>query len=144
MVDNFTNEEAIAILAHEIGHIKKHHLWIRLLITIAPMPIMVIAGMLLDAYEDFAHVDIAVLPVIIVVIVFIIIYIGVITVYFSRIQEKQADIYALKLGTPKDILINSLLKIARLNDMAIKMNKVDEKFQTHPSIARRIKYIEHF
>jgi len=39
-------------------------------------------------------------------------------------------------------MITALLKLARLNHTATKLKKLDEGFQTHPSIARRIKQIE--
>ena len=56
--------------------------------------------------------------------------------------RRKADRFALKIGIKPEVMITALLKVARLNHMALKQKKLDEKFQLHPSMARRIGRIE--
>jgi|GEM_PF-6045114 len=58
-----------------------------------------------------------------------------------RMQERSADRYVLKLGIDYRDYALALLKLAEYNHITTKLNKADETFQTHPSIARRIKWI---
>lgn len=39
-------------------------------------------------------------------------------------------------------MITALLKVAMLNHLSVKQKKLDEKFQPHPSMVRRIEQIE--
>ena len=61
--------------------------------------------------------------------------------FFSRIQERQADKYVIKSGIDINTYISALRKIAMLNDAMTKTNKFDDKFQTHPSLEKRISWL---
>lgn len=142
LIENADEKEIEAIVGHEIGHIKKHHILIRMLVTLVPIPVFSLIGSLMDSYEKNNHTEIPVIPGLIVFMVIFIIYYGVVFHYITRTQERQADDYVLKLGVDPNVYISSLIKLSKLNHMNMKMNKLDEKFQTHPSFARRIRWIE--
>lgn len=142
LVENADAKEVEAIVGHEIGHVKKHHLWIRMLVTLVPIPVFSLIGSFMDSYEKNNHTQIPVIPGIICLLVLTFIYYIVVYYYITRSQEYQADEYVLKLGIDPIIYISSLIKLSKLNHMNVNMNKLDEKFQTHPSFSRRIRRIE--
>ncbi len=140
LLENFTLEETKAIVAHEIGHIKKKHLWKRTGLAIGGLFLFMLTGFFMNKYEEmFADI-----PIWIGIILFVLIYLFYFVFlikYISRIQEMQADEYVLSLGIEPEVMITSLFKLAKLNNTVMKFKKHDETFQTHPGYDRRIKWI---
>ncbi|MGE5403771.1 MAG: M48 family metalloprotease [Candidatus Saccharibacteria bacterium] len=137
LLDNLSMEEIESILAHESGHIKNHDLWIRTGLALASSPIVFIAGLLLHKYAagrsmyfDFF-----------VIIILVVLYFNILFRYFTRLHETHADEYVLELGIDPKIYIAALYKLAKLNQAVMRFNKIDEKFQTHPSVAKRIQWV---
>lgn len=141
-IENSSIDQIEAVLAHEIGHAKRHHNWINVLLGLAYVPIFALLINIIQYYEYINDTHISIVTYIIILAAFYIIYSRLITLFFSRIHEKQADAYVLKLEIDPQVYISALLLLSRLNNSVTKMNKLDEKFQTHPSIARRIRWIE--
>jgi STE24 endopeptidase len=140
LLENLDIEETKAILAHEIGHIKRHHLWIRTALFLGIIVIFPSVGALFEWYEaEFSEISIWI-GVSIIVILFIA-YMGFFMYFIYRVQERQADAYVLELGVNPIVFISGLYKINKLNNMVMKFGKLDEKLQTHPSMAKRIKWI---
>ncbi|MCL6600729.1 MAG: M48 family metalloprotease, partial [Alicyclobacillus macrosporangiidus] len=137
LLDHFTQEEVEAVVAHEIGHVKRHHLWIRLLLVVGWVPLVEAVGWIGDTYAPDAP-DWA--AVVVLVLLFFV-YFGLAVRYVSRVQERQADAYVLQLGIPAPVFISALLKLAQLNQAAVRLHRWDERLQTHPSLARRIEWI---
>jgi STE24 endopeptidase len=140
LIDHFTEEEVMSVLAHEIGHIKRYHLWIRLGLMIIFILLMFGLGSLFDWLEGKGNT----VPIWLGISTFILffgLYLVVALRFFFRIQERQADEYVLQLGIDYRVYAHALLKLAKLNHLLTKMNKLDEKFQTHPSIARRVNWL---
>lgn len=140
LLENFTLEETKAIVGHEIGHIKKKHLWKRTGLIIAGLFLFMLTGFIMDKFEN-KFTDI---PVWIGITFFVLIYLFYFVFlirYISRIQERQADEYVLSIGIEPKVMITSLYKLAKLNNTVMKFKKHDEKFQTHPGFDRRIKWI---
>ncbi|MFC4618691.1 M48 family metalloprotease [Camelliibacillus cellulosilyticus] len=137
VIDQLTKKQIKAILAHEIGHIKRNHLWTRLGFMIVFF--LIIYG--LDAGYGWFQVHIVSMPqwlgVLLIVLLGITFFI--LLFLFIRIQERQADDYVLKLGVDYRDYASALIKLARLNHTLTKMNKVEESFKTHPSIDRRVR-----
>ncbi len=141
-LENAPPEEIEAIIAHEIGHLKYHHTIKRLAYILAGSCSVWLAGVVMEWYENFAGREIhPVLGLSILLIPFIL-YMSVGLLLFFRHQERKADAFALQVDIKPEIMIAALLKLAKLNHMVTGMKKVDEKFQTHPTIAKRIRQIE--
>lgn len=140
LLESMTTEEVEAILAHEIGHIKHRHLWKRLALIAIFFGSMYVIGVGMDWYEE-QFTDIPVWIGLSLMIGILIVYMTLGFKYFSRVQERQADEYVLALNVDYRDFSSALLKLAKLNHMTSKMNKLDESFQTHPSIAKRIHWI---
>ncbi|KYH34044.1 protease HtpX [Clostridium tepidiprofundi DSM 19306] len=143
LLENFSLEETKAILAHEIGHIKKFHLWIRTALIIGMLIVFPLLGELFEYYEKTISEIPIWLGIMIFAIVFIL-YFGFFLYFIYRIQERQADSFVLELGVDGEVFISALYKLAKLNHTVMKYNKVDEKFKTHPSVAKRIKWIRDY
>ena len=137
LIEKLTLEELKGLLAHEVAHVKKFHIWV----NTALMFIRYVCFIsLLEWLEKspLMNDSLAVLGVFLLCIVTFF--------YFSRLlsrtQEHQADRYAVETGTPHDVYISMLNKLAQLNDMKKETNKWVEKFQTHPSFKHRIEHIQ--
>lgn len=140
LLENFTEEETKSILAHEIGHIKKHHLWIRTGLILGLFILGPLLGIIMEAYED-KFTEIPLWVGLGIIALFLISYLIFLRYLTSRIQERQADAFVLEMGIEPEVFASALDKLAKLNHAIRRFNKVDEKFQTHPSIDRRIKWI---
>ena len=137
LIQNCTPEQIQAILAHEIGHAKRYHLWIRLLLILLWVPTVMGVAQLGDRYAPEAPTWVQITTM----VGLLLIYFGFTLRYVYRVQERQADAYVIKLGLQPHVFISALFKLAKLNMMVMKFNKVDEKLQTHPSFARRIRWL---
>ena len=141
-LENAEPDEIEAIVAHEAGHLKQKHILKRLLYIVAGMYGVLMIGNLLDWYENYTGNEINPYLGLAILLVPFILYFSVGFLQFCRNQERKADEFALKIGIKPEVMITALLKVARLNHMALKQKKLDEKFQLHPSMARRIGRIE--
>jgi STE24 endopeptidase len=142
LMDNLSLKEIEAILAHEIGHLKKFHLWIRVAIIVLAIPLFTGLGSLMDFIQIYYKIQIPIPLGIALFFILLFLYFGFMYLLFSRFQERQADEYAINSGVDVNTFISALRKIAKLNNSVVKLNKVDEKLQTHPSFEHRIKWLE--
>lgn len=95
------NPDAIkAVLAHEIGHHHYRHLWIFpfLLLTLF---LTASWGVYLSRIENFYAANL-------LFIVIAVLFFRFVGGYFSRLFERQADLYAIKLGIPAEDVIEAL------------------------------------
>jgi STE24 endopeptidase len=140
LLENFDVEESKAVLAHEIGHIKKNHLWIRTALYLGMFVIFPSIGAIFEWYEANYN-EIPIWFGMSIFAVMLIGYMGIFLYFIYRVQERQADAYVLELKVNANVYIKALYKLAKLNNMVMKFGKMDERFQTHPSTAKRIKWI---
>ena len=121
----------MAVIAHEIGHLKEKHNLISGIYSITFFVVWIYASKFVDLsglnpYEFMA------LWFAIVLIFFLIL--GRIMVYL----EFRADKYAVKV-VGKDLYIRALSKLAEANVMKRKTGKLYNIFTLHPSIEERIR-----
>ncbi len=140
LLENLDIEESKAVLAHEIGHIKKHHLWIRTALYLGIFIIFPTLGAIFEWYEANYN-EIPIWFGLLIFAIMFIGYMGLFLYFINRVQERQADAYVLELKVNANVYIKALYKLGKLNNMVMKFDKIDEKFQTHPSTAKRIKWI---
>lgn len=145
LLEEFSEEETKSILAHEIGHIKASHIRIRFIIGVGILLLSAGFFKLFAWYYSVYYVQHYpdIVPFQAGVAIFYILLIALCLLLFmaARIQERQADTYPIKLGIDYRLFASSLLKIARLNRMKIKKNKLKDTFSTHPSFSRRVNWI---
>lgn len=141
-LENAEPGEIEAVVAHEVGHLKHNHLLKRLLYIAAGLCELFLVGYLMEWYENHTGKEINFLIGLAILLVPFFLYISLGLLQYYRKQEKQADEFALKIGVQPEVMITALLKLTKLNHMVPKLRKLDGRFQTHPSLARRIRQIE--
>ncbi|NMB39710.1 MAG: M48 family metalloprotease [Firmicutes bacterium] len=141
-IENAEPNEIEAIIAHEVGHLKFHHITKRLVYIIGGMCGVYLTGLLMEWYENYSGNEINIILGLLILLVPFILYMSVGLLMLYRNQEQKADKFVIDIGISPEVMITALLKLAKLNHMTTRMKKMDERFQTHPSIAKRIKHIE--
>ena len=143
-------EELESVLAHEIGHIKKFHLVLYVLLFLG---FSVLAGALAEPLpalllgSDWFYVLLAWLPVspdgllvflgAVLLLVMMVFYFRFLFGYFIRNFERQADLYVFKAQGTSLPLIRSFEKIAAMSG-----NIRDQKNWHHFGIGQRIDFLE--
>jgi STE24 endopeptidase len=131
LIDKFSKEEIMAVIAHEIGHLKEKHNLISGIYSITFFVVWIYASKFVDLSSlnpyEFMALWLA------IVLVFILM-LGRIMVYL----EFRADKYAVKV-VGKDLYIRALSKLAEANVMKRKTGKLYNIFTLHPSIEERIR-----
>lgn len=148
LIEKSTNEEIVAVLAHEIGHSKHKHVIFNLFQTflIMAMYFGMIAILLefKEFSEAFAFSGVNFGFVLILFTVFIrpiMLPVGAITSYFSRKHEFQADNYAAT-KFKKEPMESALKVLGRENFANLTPHPLYVKLNySHPPIAERIRAI---
>lgn len=150
LLEVLTEEELTAVLAHEMGHVRKFHMPFYLafftgyLLIVYAFSDLVILWVIsreklisLTTRSDFFSTTVVSLASTAPFLIFLIVYFRFIFGYFSRNCERQADLYALELLGTSFPLVNSLRKIAILSGHI--SNKPNWH---HYSIIERIEFIQ--
>ncbi len=125
LINNFTIKEVKGVLAHEIGHVKKKHIYYRFAIII----FLLISSHYIGVYfENFYWAE----------LIYILISITFIFTILFRYQENEADLYAIENTDDPYAYLSALEKLVHLNTSTLKVRKFEEKMHTHPSIDKRI------
>jgi STE24 endopeptidase len=150
LLKDYTPDEIETILAHELGHFQKRHIWQSLCVQ----AVLSFLGWYC-AYRILNHSsghfnlkgidDIAGLPLIALAFsVISLIFLPWANLY-SRFLEKQADLFSLELTQKPDAFISSMEKLTAQNLAEYQPNKIIEFiFHSHPSMAKRIKLAKEF
>lgn len=144
-----TENEVLAAIAHESGHVHESR-WIGRVLS--PLAVFVLLGALefifrrsvkRGWYGITQRGDVRVLPLLVLLFEVAMLVLGPITAASSRRRESEADLYALRLTNDAQSLTSLLRKLGRIN-------KVDPdpprwyvlSGVTHPTIAARIAAIQ--
>ena len=140
LLEYFTDEEIETVVAHELGHIRYRHIPTYMLFSIfyllSYLFFLVLVEEPLVAYFRESQI----LPTV-CSLTFLIVYFVFIFRYLSRRCEHQADLYAAALTGKPEAFKNALMKLAVLNSVPKSIRRFFEMFNTHPSIHRRIDFI---
>ncbi len=150
LLNDYTPDEIETVLAHELGHWRKKHLWkgMGLQIILSFLGWWVAFRLLssLSGYFKLHDVyDIAGLPLIILVFsVLSLLFLPWANLY-SRRNELEADLFALRLTKNPEAFISAIEKLTSQNLAEYQPNKVIQFiFHSHPSTAKRIELAESF
>lgn len=139
LLSNFNKEEIKGILFHEIGHIKlKHNKFIIMVIFLIALIMSVVlfySRILMLSYGWWHY--ILLFPLGIVILIFLIEWLPN---YVSKLFEFQADSYAVKHSENKQLYVDTLLKLSKINDDigGVEIQKRREWKESHPSFEKRI------
>ncbi len=130
LIESFSREEILAVVAHEIGHVKEKHSLILGIYTIAFFAVWIYVSNLINPFSLSFYAYAAILLA--VMSVFFLTF-GRIAVYL----EHRADRFAAKT-VGRDLYARVLTKLAEINVMKRKTGKLFSIFTLHPSIEERI------
>jgi STE24 endopeptidase len=145
LLDNFSGEEIEVIMAHELCHHVKNHIWLGLLLqsglTLAAFFILhLLLPRFSQAFRFRSPSDIAGFPVFVLSLTALSLLALPAVNYFSRRLETAADLYALDVTGDALAFVSSMEKLADLNLANRTPNRIIEFiFYSHPSIEDRIK-----
>jgi len=143
-------QELEAVLAHEIGHVKKKHLLLYILLflgfsllfsaAVEPLPYLILSENWFYAFSSAFNMSPEVLLAVLValpLLIFMVIYFRFVFGYFIRNFERQADLHVFSVLNESAPLISSFEKIASLS------GKIrDRKNWHHFGIGERIAFLE--
>lgn len=148
LLDNYTPEQIITVIAHELGHYRKKHIIKNIFIgtVFSFLSFYLAAELYANAVVWFGYDNIyriAALPLLLICLGFIMIVFTPLTNYISRKFEYEADEYAVETTGNKEDFINMLVSLSEQN-LADKDPHplVEWFFYSHPSLKKRIGYIE--
>jgi STE24 endopeptidase len=145
-------DEILAILAHEIGHLKKNHLGKQIaMVTLASFFLFYLASKLLTwdtMYESFGFDAMPVFAGLFLVVVMwepISCFLSPVAMAMSRRFEREADLYSVRIiGTAKP-LSTALKKMARENLSNLRPHPLYVWLNySHPPLLQRIDYLDRF
>ena len=143
LLKHFSDDEIEAIVAHEFGHVRYKHILTYLMFLIAYFLSYAIYYIYIGQPLESILSTSSLLPAIGLVF-FIFLYFIIIFRALSRRFEHQADLYAVALTGKPEALQLALVRLAYLNYTPRSIQRLFELFQTHPSVDRRIEFIERF
>jgi STE24 endopeptidase len=145
LLQNFSGEEIEVIMAHELCHHVKHHVWqgiaLQSVLTfLAFYTAHRVVGPLSEPFGFRGVSDVANFPLLALVITTLSLLVLPAVNYFSRRLETEADLYALDVTGDALAFVSSMEKLAELNLANKTPNKIVEFiFYSHPSVETRIK-----
>jgi len=131
-------DEVEAVLGHEIGHVKHHHMFFYVLFLMGSLFALdllwqtcepYLSGWLAD-YQAYAAIP---------AVVGVALYLYVVFGYLSRNCERQADIYGCR-AVSSEAFISALEKVAVLNGIPREKPGWLSSWR-HPTIARRVEFL---
>ena len=149
MLNELTSDEIVAVLAHEIGHYKKRHIWKNFAMSIMNVSVMLfllgfcfgnntIANALGVASANF-HINMCGFSLLYAPLT---ILIGLVTNAVSRKHEREADAFAVEHGYGTQ-LIESLKKLSKKSLGNLNPHPLYVAFNySHPTLKERIKNIQ--
>ncbi|MDP8257929.1 MAG: M48 family metallopeptidase [Candidatus Aadella gelida] len=148
--EKFTNEEIEAVVAHEFGHLKYRHIHKLLLFSgISTFLVFYAAYLMINRIVTESGAAGADDPIIFPYFFGIMFLMGIILLplknLFSRILEREADMFALKAIDNSENFVSVMKKLAEMNLADTDPSKLRKVFlYDHPPISERIRMGEEF
>lgn len=149
LIEELTTEEVVAVLAHEIGHYRKNHIYKGLILSLIQLFIMVFLlgkalilpsfAQALGAHQMSFYMGLLAFALLYSPISFVL---DIFMNLFSRKHEYQADAYATAKGFGKS-LVNALIKLSVLSLSNLQPHPLYLFFHySHPTLLQRKQAIE--
>jgi STE24 endopeptidase len=147
LLKNMTHNEILGVLAHELGHFKLKHIWksIALGIITTYVGLYLVSVIYKVTYPTLGfsrHDQIAALPLMVLILtLYESITMPILNIY-SRMNERSADDFAVRLMGDPEPFISGLNKLSKQNLSDRNPNPtVEFLFYSHPSIEKRVKHL---
>ncbi len=149
LLDKLTVDEVVAVLAHEIGHYRKKHIYKGLALSLIQLFIMVfLLGKALTVPAFSQALGAGRMSFYMGLLAFVLLYspvsflTGIVTHMFSRKHEYEADAYAVSLGWGK-ALLQALVKLSVTSLGNLRPHPLYVYFHySHPTLLQRKRAIE--
>jgi len=149
LIEKHTTEELVSVLAHEIGHYKKKHIYKMMVLSILITGFTFwVLSLFLKSPGLFAAFKLEHMSIYAGFMIFGFIFapiemiLGILTNILSRRHEYEADAFAIKTYPKPTILINALKKLSMENLSNLTPHPVKVFFEySHPPILKRIEAI---
>jgi len=152
LIKNFTHDEIRFIMAHEMGHYVKHHIWWGLLVAILFIAgsLWLVSRTIQPVITRFRHRfrfdrlgDMASLPLVLIFLSVIMFVFQPITNGLSRVMERQADTYGMEMsGVSGETAATAFDKLSVFNLSDPDPHPIIEFwFYDHPSLKKRIAFV---
>lgn len=148
LLENFSDDEIMSVLAHELGHFKEKHIWklsaVGTLFTFVGLFLVSrLYAYVVDVSSYDAITSLAALPIITLFLILFNFIVGPIQNAISRHYEREADDYSIKLFKQPEVTIQSLEKLAEQNLSDPDPHPAIEfLFYSHPSVPHRVQRIK--
>lgn len=148
LLENFSDDEILSVLAHELGHFKEKHIWkqsaLGTIFTFLGLYLVSLGYAAIVAGSSYASItSLAALPWITLLLVIFNFVVGPIQNAISRHYERVADDYSIKLFQQPAVTVHSLEKLAEQNLTDPDPHPVIEfLFYSHPSVPHRVQRIK--
>lgn len=145
LLNYFSEDHIETIVAHELGHIKYKHIPTYVLFSFLyllsyPLFLLFIEQPTLNLFSESLLENYPFISSIGTLLFFILYFIFGFR-YVSRRFEFQADLYAVSLTKKPEALKSALERLALFNSIPRSVKRFVEFFNTHPSINRRIEFV---
>lgn len=154
LLEQYTPEEVEVIMGHEMGHYVLHHIWkgiglAGLLIVTGMWVLSRIVPSLLARYQHrlgFRELaDVASLPLFALLASLLAFALNPVANSFSRYQERQADLFALRAAPHPEAAISAFEKFEWLDlSEADPPAFIEFWLYSHPSLKRRVEMVKEF
>ena len=147
LVEKLSEDEIVAVLAHEMGHYKKNHIWKMMGSTVLQTGLMFfLLSFFIENPGLFEAFGMEALSIYASLVFFAFIYspfntlLSILFNYFSRVHEFEADRYAAQSTGRPEMLIQGLKKLSRENLSNLTPHPLMVFFSySHPPVLERIR-----
>lgn len=137
--------EVEAVLAHELGHFKRHHVWKRVAVLfVMSLLLLWVLGQLIDKDWFYRGLNVQVQTTAMALVLFFLVvplftfFLQPLVSLYSRKHEFEADAYAAAHASPSD-LVHALVKLYQDNAATLTPDPLHSAFyDSHPPAAARI------
>lgn len=151
LLKSLSSKEVIAVLAHELGHMKKKHILksimigtLSLFITLFIMGELYSSPFFYNAFGFTKNEPYIALVIFLLISPFYTYFFTPLSSWLSRKHEFEADEFAAKVSDPKD-LISALLQMYKDNSSTLTPHRLYSKFYfSHPPAKERIEFLNKF
>lgn len=138
LLDNFTSEEVLAVIAHEMGHWRHRHLWREIMISSA-FSFSALYALYLLLQRAGLHADFRALPAALLFFALLSLAAAPVQCAYSRSLERQADRTAFSLIGDPAPFVSLYRKLALSNLSVVQPHPLLEAaLYTHPPLLERI------
>jgi STE24 endopeptidase len=133
LLDNFDERETDAVVAHELGHARRHHILVKLGVVLAVWAVLETIGVLLGSSLKHGAGAFVAIPIFLAIPIGMVIGQGLVGI---RLEQAADDLAAQVVGA--DALYSALEKLGKLNDTKRNTGRGWSIITQHPGLQARL------